>query len=114
MSSSIRRLTSVPAALLPCSLLFVEKAFAFGGAVPGSLPGSPDIRTTVVTILNMALNLLGLLAAVVIVIAGIRLIFSAGDETGKESAKKTILYAVVGLLIVLFAKAIVTFVLSLG
>lgn len=114
MSSSLPRLVSIPAAFLSSSLLLTEKAFAFGGGVPSSLPGSPDIRTTVVGILNTALNLLGLLAAVVIVIAGIRLIFSAGDETGKESAKKTILYAVVGLLIVLFAKAIVTFILSLG
>ena len=63
-------------------------------------------------VVNTALNLLALLAAVVIIIAGIRLIFSMGDEEGKETAKKTILYAVIGLIIVLLAKAIVTFVLS--
>lgn len=114
MSSSIRRLVSVPATLLSSSLLFAEKAFAFGGSVPGALPGGTDIKAVVLTLLNSALNLLGLLAAVVIVIAGIRLIFSQGDETAKEAAKKTILYAIVGLLIILFAKAIVTFILALG
>lgn len=114
MSSSSRHLASVPAVFLSSLLLFIGKAFAFGGQVPGSLPGSPDLVTVVTNILGMVLNLLALLAAVVIVIAGIRLIFSFGDEEGKETAKKTILYAVIGLLIILFAKAIITFILSLG
>lgn len=111
MFPSLRRLTSVPAISLSSSLLFVGKAFAFGGDIPADLPGQgADIRTIVTRVLTMALNLLALLAAVVIVIAGIRLIFSMGDEEGKETAKKTILYAVIGLLVVLFARAIVTFI----
>lgn len=114
MYPSPRRLASIPAAFLSSAAFSIGKAFAFGGQVPGSLPGSPDITTVVTNILSMVLNLLALLAAVVIVIAGIRLIFSMGDEEGKETAKKTILYAVIGLLIILFAKAIITFVLSLG
>lgn len=114
MFPSLRRLATLPVALLSGSILFTEKALAgWGGNVPGNLPGSPNIETTVTSILGMVLNLLALLAAVVIVIAGIRLIFSMGDEEGKETAKKTILYAVIGLLIILFAKAIVMFVTSL-
>lgn len=114
MFPSFRRLASVSVALFSSGVFSVGRALAFGGRVPDSLPGSPDITTVVTNILSMVLNLLALLAAVVIVIAGIRLIFSMGDEEGKETAKKTILYAVVGLLIILFAKAIITFVLSLG
>lgn len=114
MFPSLQRLITLPTALLLGAAFSIGKAFAFGGTVPGALPGSPDIVTTVTNILSMVLNLLGLLAAVVIVIAGIRLIFSMGDEEGKETAKKTILYAVIGLLIILFAKALITFVLSLG
>lgn len=114
MFPSLQRLASVPAVFLSGFILFTEKALAgWGGDVPGNLPGSPDIRTTVTNILGMVLNLLALLAAVVIVIAGVRLIFSMGDEEGKETAKKTILYAIIGLLIILFAKAIVLFVTSL-
>lgn len=114
MSSSLRRLVSVPAALLSGSLLFAGKALAFG-TQPNAIPiGSPDIRATITNLINIALNLLGLLAAVVVIIAGIRLIFSQGDEEAKETAKKTVLYAVMGLIIILFAKAIVVFVMSLG
>ena len=106
-SLSLRRLASVPSALFLSSLLFFEKAFAgFGGNVPGDLPGGANITQVVVNFLNIVLNLLGLIIAVIIVIAGIRLIFSQGEEEAKESAKKTILYAVIGLIVVLLAKAV--------
>ena len=61
----------------------------------------------VLAVFNFVLNLIGLMAAVILVIAGIRLIFSQGDEEGKDKAKKTILYAVIGLLVILFARAII-------
>lgn len=114
MVSSIRRLVFLPTALFSSSLLFAERAFA-GIGNPQAVPlGQPDLRTAIVTIINVTLTLLGLIAAAVIIIAGIRLIFSQGDETAKDEAKKTVLYAVAGLIIILFAKAIVVFVISLG
>ena len=88
---------------------FAQTAFAFGGPIP-PLPGTPtgvDVRSTVAQLLVFVLNFLALIAVVVIVIAGIRLIVSQGDENQKETAKKTILYAVLGLIIVLFARVIV-------
>lgn len=95
--------------------LFVQKAFATShfGAVPDT-GGYADIRGGVVALLNFALTFLALIAAVVIVIAGIRLIFGQGDDESKESAKKTILFAIIGLLVVLFAKAIVTLIVGPG
>lgn len=60
------------------------------------------------------INLLGLLAAVVIVICGILYIISIGNEEMARKARTGILYSVIGLLIVLFAKAIVTLVTSLA
>jgi hypothetical protein len=41
------------------------------------------------------------------------LIVSQGEEGQKEKAKKTILYAVIGLLVVLFARVIVALVVGL-
>ncbi len=115
MFLSIGRLTSVPVAILSGALLFVGKAAALQGP-PTNLPGSgsSDLTTLIMKIVDPFLNIIGLLAAIVIIIAGIRLIFSLGDEEGKETAKKAVLYAVVGLLLVLFAKGIVLFVIGLG
>jgi hypothetical protein len=47
-----------------------------------------------------------------IVIGGIRYTTSNGDSAGITSAKNTILYAVVGLIVALLAYAIVNFVLT--
>lgn len=94
----------------------VHSAFAqqpFGGSdVPG-LPNATDpsgIRRIITTILTTVLNFLALIAVVVVIIAGIRLIVSQGEEEAKEKAKKTILYALAGLVIVLFARVIVSLV----
>ena len=114
MFMSLRRCSLLPASFLVSSFFFVEKAFATGLGNPvGISLGVPDFRGGIVKILNLVLSYLALLAGIVVIIAGIRLIFSLGDEEAKESAKKTILYAVVGLLIILFAKAIVLLVIGL-
>ncbi|OGJ54962.1 hypothetical protein A3D11_02670 [Candidatus Peribacteria bacterium RIFCSPHIGHO2_02_FULL_49_16] len=114
MKHFIRKFTIF--ATLAASNLAIATASAqgFGGPIPPALPGSPDLRATVTSILSQVLNFLALLAAVVIVIAGIRLIISQGEEEQKEKAKKTITYAIIGLLVILFAKAIVLFITSLG
>lgn len=121
MFSSLRRLAPLPAALLLSAAFSIGKAFAAGrnwaGDPPEALPGTggPEgLRRTIEQVLNTALTFLALLAAIVIVIAGVRLIFSMGDEEGKETAKKTILYAVIGLIVILLAKGIVTFVTGLA
>lgn len=71
---------------------------------------SNDVRSITETIITTVLSYMALVATIVIVIAGMYLIFSNGDENAKEKAKKIILYTLVGLLIILFARAIVGFV----
>lgn len=83
----------------------------FGGPNPGlnGIPGNAtDPRAIIISIVNAVLNFLALVAVVVIVIAGIRLIVSQGEEEAKDKAKKTIFYAIAGLLIVLFSRVIVS------
>jgi hypothetical protein len=89
------------------------KAFAQGFAGPSpdlGLPGGADegsIRNIITEIIIAILNFLALIAVIVVIIAGIRLIVSQGSDDEKDKAKKTIIYALVGLLIVLFARVIV-------
>lgn len=86
----------------------------FGGPVPdiAGTPGATDkegIRDVIITVLEFVLDFLALAAVIFIVIAGIRLIVSGGSDTQKDAAKKTILYVVIGLLVILFARVIVGF-----
>jgi hypothetical protein len=46
------------------------------------------------------------------VISGFRLLLSQGDEAARDGAKKTIIYLIIGLIVIVFAKAIATFILN--
>ena len=118
MTTLIKRTSQATAAGLAW-LAYVPFAAAglATGDVFGSVPdigGATDPRTAILRILKSVLNFLALIAVVVIVIAGIRLVISSGDEGAVDKAKKTILYAIVGLIIILLASAIVEFVVSLA
>ena len=63
-------------------------------------------------ILQIALAVVGALAVLMIVIAGMRYITAQGNAQESAKAKSTIIYALVGLLIVMVAEAIVTLVLG--
>lgn len=64
------------------------------------------------SVINIFSMLVGAISVIMIVIGGFRYIVSNGDSNGVSGAKNTILYAIVGLVIVLFAQIIVRFVLS--
>lgn len=54
----------------------------------------------------------GAVAVIILIIGGIRYITSTGDSTRIQKAKDTILYAVIGLIVVILARAIVGFVIG--
>jgi len=64
---------------------------------------------------NIALFLLGAVSVLMLIYGGIRYTISGGDTAAVTSAKNTILYAIVGIVVALLAYAIVAFVIgSLG
>ena len=74
--------------------------------------GGDDLGDNIKTIVNMLLFILGAIAVVMIVIGGIRYTTSNGDSSAVTSAKNTILYSVVGLIVAIMAYAIVNFVVG--
>ena len=62
--------------------------------------------------LNMAFFILGMLSVVMLIIGGFKFVASNGDSSIINSAKNTILYAIVGLAVALLAYAIVNFVIN--
>lgn len=63
-------------------------------------------------IINTIIFVIGAVAVVMIVIGGFRYVVSGGDSGNITSAKNTILYAVVGLVIAILSFAIVNFVIN--
>jgi len=95
------------------TLMIAPAALAQGslfGDVPDIGGANNDIRGTILNVLKKVLTFMALIAVVFIVIAGIRLVVSQGEEAEKDKAKKTIFYVIIGLIIILLAQAIVTFI----
>lgn len=81
-------------------------------AKPGASEGSTKIETLIRNIINVISAIVGAICVVMIIIGGFRYVTSGGDSNHVSGAKNTILYAVVGLIIVAFAQIIVRFVLE--
>ena len=75
-------------------------------------PSDSQFGRLIRTIINVLSIIVGAVSVIMIIIGGFRYVISGGDSTGVTGAKNTIMYAVIGLVIVLFAQAIVRFVFS--
>ena len=74
-----------------------------------SIDGDKGLIKTVVNVLLWAV---GILSVIMIIFSGFRYITSAGDAAKTKSAQSTLTYAVVGLIVAVFAWAIVNIVLD--
>jgi NADH:ubiquinone oxidoreductase subunit 2 (subunit N) len=88
------------------------KYFSLQIIKPTNLPQTQANKTTVTDALNIVFSIVGALAFLIIVIAGLRYILAQGDPNKVAESRRMILYALVGLLVVAFAAAIVNFVIG--
>jgi cytochrome bd-type quinol oxidase subunit 2 len=71
-----------------------------------------SIDSLITTIINILSLVVGVVSVIMIIIGGLRYITSNGDSGNVTNAKNTILYAIVGLVIVALAQLIVRFVVQ--
>ena len=72
----------------------------------------PSLNEIIARVINILSSLAAVIAVIMIIIAGLRYITSGGDSAKAASARTTILNAVIGLMIAIFAQVIVRFVLQ--
>ncbi|UTX51354.1 hypothetical protein KI440_00070 [Candidatus Saccharibacteria bacterium TM7i] len=82
---------------------------AHGNGQPTQLFGDAGVITSVT---NILLFIVGALAVIMIIWGGIRYAISGGNSSAVTSAKNTIMYALIGLIVAFLAFAMVNFVLS--
>lgn len=86
------------------------------GSVGGSDCGGPGTATEVERLVATAVNILswvaGVAAVIMIIVGAFKYIISNGDSNALSSAKNTILYALIGLVIAALAQVLVQFVLQ--
>lgn len=81
---------------------------------PGTVGTENDtnLEGNITGIINSVIAVLGILAVIVIIIGGIQYMTSNGDSGKVKKAKDTILYGIIGLVIVILSAAIVNFVIA--
>lgn len=104
----------VPTATAACDPNSVSGGVAGGvecanpGGVPVQLFGDGSIFNTIV---NAILYIVGIVCVIMIIVGGIRYATSSGDQAQVTTAKNTIMYAIIGLVVAILAYAIVNWVL---
>ena len=104
------------------SLMMASPVFAQGfinatdnpPAISTATNGAGSLRALVLTIVNFFLLFLGLIAVVIIIYAGFLYVTTAGNQEKVESAKKIIMYVIIGIVIILLSFAIVNTILGAG
>lgn len=99
----------------PCSGTDAQSALecgAGGGNAPDTAQATKSVNNTFATIINLFSVVAGILSVIMIILAGFRYITSSGAQDKLTSAKHTLTYAIIGLIIVALAQVISQFVLG--
>lgn len=78
----------------------------------GTETGNTNINNIIKTVINIFSWIVGVVAVIMIIVGGFRYVTAGGDSNNVSAAKNTIIYAIIGLVIVAMAQFIVQFVLN--
>ncbi|MBD3330467.1 hypothetical protein GF354_02960 [Candidatus Peregrinibacteria bacterium] len=89
---------------------------------PGDLPseigaatgGETDLRALVLRIINYFLTFLGIVAVIFVIYGGVTYVTSAGNDEAVGNAKKIIMYALIGIIVILLSFVLVNAILGAG
>ena len=74
--------------------------------------GTGSLQGIIKTIINIFSLVVGFVSVIMIILGGFKYITSGGESSNVSGAKNTIMYAIIGLIIVALAQVIVRFVLT--
>lgn len=83
-----------------------------GGADCANVAGPTELKTVIVSVVNVALYIIGALSVLMLIYGGIRYTMSGGESAAVVAAKNTIMYSIIGVIVALLAYAIVNFVIE--
>ena len=121
-----RRITAIASTLglalsTVASILMAPTSFAFTLSIQDGANSAKGVNQATdlfgntgifTTITNVMLFIVGAISVIMIVIGGLRYVVSGGNSSNVTTAKNTILYAIVGLIIAIMAYAIINFVIG--
>lgn len=101
------------AGLYVTALLSPSQANAqFSLPMPSPEGVETDLFAVFEQVANIMLAVIGAVAVIMLIVGGFRYVVSGGDSSSVETAKNTILYAIVGLVVAFLAYAAVNFLIG--
>ena len=99
---------------IACASLLLPLIALAGGLTPvkpflGTSSGT--LISAITKIVNALLTLAAVIAAIFVIIGGVRYITAQGDEDAIEAAKNTVIYAVIGVVVIALSAVIVNFII---
>lgn len=82
--------------------------------VSAATGGESSLRQLVLTMVNYFLTFLGIVAVIMVIYGGITYVTAAGKDEQIGNAKKIIMYALIGIVIILLSFALVNTILGAG
>ena len=83
-----------------------------GGSCDAPTSGEPQVDSVLGDVLGILSLVAGIIAVIMIIIAAVRFMTSQGDAGKVASARTTIMYAVIGIIVVALAQTIIFFVVD--
>jgi hypothetical protein len=102
--------TPVFAATNPKQTLCEGSGGIWDGAACDNDVGQPSVVQTFQNISGILLFVIGAIAVIMVIIGGIKYVTSNGEQAQVTSAKNTIMYAIIGIVVAFLAYAIVNFI----
>jgi len=110
-------LAGISAALVPAMVLAAPDTTSVceGVSLTGS-GGCTDDSSQFTKVIRLVIQIIsviaGIASVIMIIVGGLKYITSGGDSSSIASAKNTIIYAIIGLVVVVLAQVIVRFVIT--
>ena len=101
--------------MIIASGLFITSATALaqlGPVVPFAGTSTGTLMGAIQTIVNALLSFVAVLAVIFVIIGGVRYIVSQGDDDAQVQARNTILYAVIGIIVIALSAVLVNYILN--
>jgi type IV secretory pathway VirB2 component (pilin) len=104
-------LTLVAVSLLATPTFALAQFAQFSDGFKGTASGD-DLLGSITDIVNVLLTLAAVIAVIFVIIGGVRYITSQGDEDASLLAKNTIIFAIIGVIVIALSAVIVNFLLG--
>jgi hypothetical protein len=98
--------------LLVAPTIALAASAGFSTVTPFTGTSSGTLIEAITNIVNALLTLAAVVAAVFVIIGGVRYVTAQGDEDAVEAAKNTVIYAVIGVIVIALSAVIINFVIT--